>query len=293
MREMKPPAGFVPVDAAGLSSHEHGASLVAQTLTEGMKQKAAAERMMAAYESELAAGGPALLPAYEAADELNERARGWLKHLHRKATTPDDWGSGGKPHEWWDRYSGGPMTNFPRFDLQESAYAMALMADRTPAWREVYAATLDGLMQRYTTFWAAVDWNTQFGDDPEREQYPPFYRGSLVPEEHWGRYNSPGWTANGTNPYPTKEQRLAEPFVESDPHYIQPDPIRAEAMLFFKGWMLLNMGLYARVSGDTQKWERPWHMCGVDDQHFEWTHSRAAEFLAQQWKSREEHGGIH
>ena len=47
------------------------------------------------------------------------------------------------------------MTNFPRFDLQESSYAMALMADRTPAWREVYAETLDGLVQRYTQFWAA------------------------------------------------------------------------------------------------------------------------------------------
>jgi len=40
------------------------------------------------------------------------------------------------------------MTNFPRFDLQESAYAMALMADRTPAWREVYAEVLDGLLDR-------------------------------------------------------------------------------------------------------------------------------------------------
>eukprot|EP01045_Picozoa_sp_COSAG04_P049217 COSAG04_NODE_19293_length_419_cov_1.775000_1_plen_70_part_01 len=47
-----------------------------------------------------------MLPAYEAAGGLNTRAQGWLKHLHRKATTPDDWSKDGVPHPWWDRYSG-------------------------------------------------------------------------------------------------------------------------------------------------------------------------------------------
>ena len=31
---------------------------------------------------------------------LNARARGWLRHLWDKATTPDDWSSSGTPHEW-------------------------------------------------------------------------------------------------------------------------------------------------------------------------------------------------
>ena len=65
--------------------------------------------------------------------ELNQRARGWLRHTWRKATTVDDWGRDGKPHAWWDQYSTPPMLNFPRFDLSESSYPLALMAEATPA----------------------------------------------------------------------------------------------------------------------------------------------------------------
>ena len=115
---------------------------------------------------------------------------------------------------------------------------------------------------RSTQFWAAVDWLTQFGDDPDREIYPESWNGALVPAPFWGSYNTPGWTANGTNPYPTKAERAAKPFCESSDEWVQPDPIAAEAMLFFKGWLLLNMGVYARVSGDTAKWEREWTMSG-------------------------------
>ena len=170
---------------------------------------------------------------------------------------------------------------------------MALMADRTPAWREVYAETLDGLVQRYHTHWAAVDWLNQFGDDPDRGIYPSGWKGTLLPAQHFGDYNCPGWTANGTNPYPETEDRLANPFMESLDEFIQPDPIGAEAMLFFKGWMLVNMGVYARVSGDTEKYEKPWQMAGVSDQVFEWTHSGVAEHLSGQWTARQEHGGLH
>lgn len=63
--------------------------------------------------------------------ELNPRARGWLRFLWRKATTTDDWSASGEPHAWWDRYSSEPVLNFARFDLSESAYAVAVMADVT------------------------------------------------------------------------------------------------------------------------------------------------------------------
>ena len=132
-------------DVTQLTAAEHGTTLVTQSLVEQAKQRAAGQAGQAASE---AASPLPVLPAYEAEGGLNRRAQGWLKHLHRKATTPDDWSSSGIPNAWWDRYSGPPMTNFPRFDLQESAYAMALMADRTPAWREVYAEVLDGLLDR-------------------------------------------------------------------------------------------------------------------------------------------------
>ena len=101
--------------------------------------------------------------------KLNKRAQGWLNFLYQKATTSDDWSENGTPHEWWDKTSTAPMCSFPRFDLQESTYAIGLMADRTPAWREVYSEILDEIAERSITYWAAVDWLTQFGHDPDRE----------------------------------------------------------------------------------------------------------------------------
>jgi hypothetical protein len=100
-------------DRGTLTAAEHAQTLVIQTMQEGAAQFAAKGRIEAAFE---AAGELAPLPAYEAPDGINARAQGWLKHLHRKATTPDDWSSTGVPHPWWDRYSGAPMTNFGRFD---------------------------------------------------------------------------------------------------------------------------------------------------------------------------------
>ena len=90
----------------------------------------------------------------------SERLRGWLRYLHRKAHTPDNWNKGGQPLEWWDDRSTPPMLNFCRFDLLDSTYAIALMADQTPAWREVYSSILDQLAMRHTTYHSAIDWLT-------------------------------------------------------------------------------------------------------------------------------------
>jgi len=149
---------------------------------------------------------------------LSERARGWLRFLWRKAHVTDDWSRAGRPSELWDDRSNPPMLAFPRFDLLDSSYAVALMADLTPAWREVYAAILDRLVARHATWWAAVDWMTQIGDDPARARYPEWYR-QLIPPEHWGRYDVPGWVANGVPPWG-----------------LQWDPIAADGNLFFKGF---------------------------------------------------------
>ena len=67
---------------------------------------------------------------------LDDRSLGWLRYLHRKATTPDDWSQAGQPHPHWDNRSGPPMTSWHRFDLIDSSYAVALMCDITPAWRD-------------------------------------------------------------------------------------------------------------------------------------------------------------
>jgi len=48
---------------------------------------------------------------------LNARARGWLRFLWEKTTTPDDWSRRGKPHLWWDVYSAPGVQSYGRFDF--------------------------------------------------------------------------------------------------------------------------------------------------------------------------------
>ena len=153
---------------------------------------------------------------------LSSEVRGWLRFLWRKAMTPDDWSRAGEPHPWWDRYSLAPMLSFPRFDLSESSYALLLLARKTPAWREVYTEILDQLLRRHTTYWAAVDWLTQIGPDPDRGRYPKAYK-RLIPKDLWGRYDAPGWTANGSRALgtPARPDRIAgQPLLS---RLLQPD----------------------------------------------------------------------
>ena len=197
--------------------------------------------------------------------ELNQRASGWLNFLYQKSTTPDDWTEDGDPHEWWDKSSTPPMCSFPRFDLQESTYALGLMADRTPAWREVYAEILDEIAERSITYWAAVDWLSQFGHDPDRKNYPEEWKGTLIPEEFWGQYDAPGWTANGVAPWG-----------------LQPDPIGADGNLFFKGWLNLTQALHTYVSGK-DKWASSFGLAGVNRTRFQWTQHQLVDHLHETW----------
>lgn len=201
--------------------------------------------------------------------DLNDRTRGWLRHLWRKAVTPDDWSKDGEPHPWWDQYSVEPMLSFPRFDLTESSYAMLIMARKTPAWREVYTQILDELIQRHTTHWAAIDWLTKLGPDPDRANYPRRYK-PLIPKDLWGDYDVPGWTANGVEPWG-----------------LQPDPIASDGNLFFRGFFTLLLGIHRSVSGEAT-WEKPFEMAGLADQNFPWTHSGIATHLSDHWKRNPE-----
>lgn len=198
---------------------------------------------------------------------LDDRDRGWLCHMWEKATTPDDWSSSGEPHPWWDRDSTPPMCALPRYDLFEPSYALALMSDVTPAWREVYTRIADELVARHTTFWAAIDWVTLIGRDPRRDSYPPEWQ-ILAPEELRGRYEIPGWTGNGVEPWG-----------------LQPDPIGSDGNLFFRGYFNLLLGLYRYIAGD-DKWDRPFPVTGYRDRRFEWSHSQITEFLTLQIEER-------
>jgi hypothetical protein len=200
---------------------------------------------------------------------LSDRNAGWLRYLHRKATTPDSWDRQDHPHEHWDNVSDAPMLCYHRFDLIDSTYAVALMADRTPAWREVYERILDELIFRHTGWWAAEDWLTQIGDDPDRGNYPEEYR-MLIPPAYWGRYNVPGWTANGIEPWG-----------------LQWDPIGADGNLFFKGFFLVMLGLHRRVTGNA-RWDTPFGMVRDGEHTFTWWHTKIAEHLATQWRAHPE-----
>ena len=199
-------------------------------------------------------------------EPLDDRSLSWLRYLYRKATTPDDWSRQGSPHPHWDDRTGEPMLSWHRFDLVDSAYSIALMADRTPAWREVYAEVLDQLVQRHTSWWAASDWLTQFGPDPDRGSYPENWR-PLVPDELWGEYDVPGWTANGIAPYG-----------------VQMDPIAADGMLFFKGFFCVLLGLHRHVTGD-DRWIQPFDIIRDGEHTFSWTHSGIASYLSNQWRA--------
>jgi linalool dehydratase/isomerase-like protein len=199
---------------------------------------------------------------------LNRRTRGWLRFLWEKTTTPDDWSSSGVPHQWWDVYTNPVVTSYGRFDLQTSSYALLLMADQTPAWREVYTRVADGLASRFPTYWGAIDWLTQIGDDPKRANYPEEDM-LLMPQQLRGKYNRYGWTANGIEPWG-----------------LQRDPIGADGYLFFRGWFNLVLSIYKYVSGDG-KWERPFMVTGFGDEKFEWDHARIADLLERQYTQHE------
>ena len=198
---------------------------------------------------------------------LNPRARGWLRHIWDKATTQDDWSSSGEPLPWWDRSSTPPMCSFPRFDLSETSYALPLMADQTPAWREVYTRIADELVGRYSTYWGAIDWLTYVGHSPHQDAYPPEWL-VFMPEHVRGRYDPPGWTANGVEPWG-----------------LQPDPIGADGNLFFRGFFNLLLGTYSYVSGD-KKWESPFEVTGYNDRMFQWTQHSITKFIEEQWAER-------
>lgn len=203
---------------------------------------------------------------------LDDRARGWLRFIWDKSTTPDDWSVNGEPHPWWDRYSTPPMCSLGRFDLHETGYVLPVMCDITPAWREAYTRIADELVSRHTTFWAAIDWLTMIGHDPDQKNYPPEWL-AVIPEHLRGRYDAPGWTGNGVKPWG-----------------LQPDPVGADGNNFFRGFFNLLLCFYRYVAGD-DKWERPFSVSGYQGRLFDWDHHRLVGFMHDQWAERPQ--GVH
>jgi hypothetical protein len=129
-----------------------------------------------------------------------------------------------------------------------------MLSDVTPAWREAYVRIADELLGRYTTFWAAADWLTQIGHDPRADNYPPEWM-AYISEHLRGRYDGLGWCANGVEPWG-----------------LQPDPIGADGILSFRGFLNLLLSVYRYVGGD-DKWEKPFRVTGYQDRRFDWDHT--------------------
>jgi hypothetical protein len=237
----------------------------------GMSGASTEATAAAAMAQDAAAAVPSPLPepAGSPFPTMNRRTLGWLRFLWEKAVTPDDWSSVGIPHPWWDRYTSPVVLSYGRFDLSYSAYGILMMADQTPAWREVYARITDEFATRYPTYWGAIDWLTQIGDDPKRAKYPPQIMATLPPTLR-GNYNRFGWVANGVQPWG-----------------LQKDPIGADGYLFYRGWFHLLLSTHKYVSG-SDKWAQPFKVTGYGDEEFEWDHHRLATRLEEQYRARPE-----
>lgn len=215
-------------------------------------------------------GSPLSPSVADTAPSIPPPLLGWLKVLHRKAHLPDDWSRAGTPDPSWDSYSTAPFLSWHRFDLIDSSYAIAVLADRTPAYRELYVDLLDRMLARYVTWWGALDWLTLEGDDPQRGEYPPEWRGTVVPEELFGHYNAPGWTGNGLAPWG-----------------YQPDPIGADGNLFYKGFLALMLGLRRRISGEDRR-DSPFVVAADRDGGWIYSHDAVLKTIERQWGTRPE-----
>src|ERR1700738_3808213 len=104
--------------------------------------------------------------------------------------------------------------------------------------------------------------------DPKREEYPDAYFPILIPAELRGKYDSPGWAANGVEPWG-----------------FEPDPVKAAGAIYYKGFLSLAMGLHLYASGDT-KYDDGFTIVNNGEQTFHYTHTRMNERISQQWCQR-------
>lgn len=198
---------------------------------------------------------------------LTAEAMGWLAYCDRRVEIGGTWHRGDAPHVSWDNITFSPMSNYYRYELTWLCFSVGVMADQTPAWRELYAKHLDFYVSRLLEYWSFFDWIEARGPDPAREKYPEEWYELLIPKGYRGKYDVPGWAGNGLNPY------------EYDP-----DPVRGNGTcnLMYKGYLELVLGMYRYVSDDG-KYERPFQVVYDDQLIFEYDHKSLTELIAQQW----------
>ena len=163
--------------------------------------------------------------------DFQTRGQGWLRYVERKlGATGDDWSKDGSPSAAWDNTSGLPTTNWYRFDAVGLATTVALAARGGALDRATATVALDGLVDRLRRYHGFNEWVEQVGPDPGRADYPAGWRGTLIPVDHWGFYDTPGWAANG-----------------SQEGGFDPNPIEASGAIYYKGFLNYVLGLRSMV----------------------------------------------
>ena len=125
-------------------------------------------------------------------------------------------------------------------------------------------AILYELIERHWGWWSSDDWLTQFGEGADRGNYTDIYRVFTRPHL-WGDYDGPGWTANGSEPWD-----------------LNMDPVAADGMLFYKGFVLVLLGMRSMVQNDG-RWDQPFEMIKDGEHTFTWTHRDIGRHLEEQW----------
>jgi hypothetical protein len=199
---------------------------------------------------------------------LTDEAMGWLAFMDRKAQLNTTWFKEEDPHIAWDNLSNGPTSVFHRYDLTYAAYALGLMSENTPAWREQYGKVLGHMADRYLEYHALWDWVECAGPDPKRAEYDPAYK-AFFPEGYFGKYDLPGWPGNGLEPYA-----------------YDPDPVRGNGAcnLMYKGYLNVVLSFYNYVTGDA-KYDAPFKVRYDADTTYIYDHGAINRMIANQLRS--------
>jgi hypothetical protein len=199
---------------------------------------------------------------------LTDEAIGWLTYLDRKTTFDDSWFKDDSVHPSWDNMTGAPIGVYHRYDLSYATYALGLMAENTPAWREEYGKVLGYMADRFLEYWAMWDWIENSGPDPNRANYPA-EAAVLFPPGYMGKYDIPGWAGNGIEPY-----------------QYDPDPVRGNGAcnLMYKGYLNLVISFFNYVTGDS-KYDTDFKVAYDKDTVYTYNHRSLNELIANQLRA--------
>lgn len=246
---------------------------------------------------------PDVVPGYPS---LDREARGFLKHMWRKAHVADDWSKGGFIGDGWDRWSGWPLTAKPTYDLTATVRSFGRLSREVPAWRDTIGEAAAATCRRMREYAAWYDWIEQPGADPRRAFYPSIYYKNLIPVGYAGVYNAPGYAGNGlavtmdgggasillegakANPRHPYTYRHSPGVGRS----FDPDPVRAHGSsnIMYKGYYLEQLAHLQAITGDSE-WQEPQRLVYDENIQYEYSADDISRTMAEQFVQPADMGG--